>query len=103
LEINDKNPLAVVNPSIRKLDIQRPAQRVNKKGESGSASNADQINLSARSREMQHIYDLIQSTADVRDARVEQIRNEIENGTYNVRGEQIAEKIIVGTLIDEIY
>ena len=103
MEINAKHPLMIVNASDRKLAIQQPTQRENKTGDAGSLADSDQIRLSDRSREMQHIHELIQSTADVRDAKIEQVRNEIENGTYNVKGVQIAEKIIKGTLIDEVY
>jgi negative regulator of flagellin synthesis FlgM len=46
---------------------------------------------------------LIRSTPDIREARVNEIRNLIQSGTYNVRGEQIAEKIISGSLVDEVF
>ena len=103
MEINGKNPLAVQNASVQRLDVQQPAQRVQKAGDGGSTSESDRIELSVRSREIQHIDDLIRSTSDIRAAKVEEIRNAIENGTYNVKAKQIAEKIIGGSLIDEVF
>lgn len=47
--------------------------------------------------------ELIRSTPDTRESRVEKLRNAIATGTYNVGVEQIAEKIIGGSLIDEIF
>jgi anti-sigma28 factor (negative regulator of flagellin synthesis) len=46
---------------------------------------------------------LIQSVPDVREWKIEQLRGEIESGTYNVKAEKIAEKIITGNLLDEIF
>jgi anti-sigma28 factor (negative regulator of flagellin synthesis) len=33
---------------------------------------------------------------------VEELRREVERGTYNIKAEKIAEKIIGGNLLDEI-
>jgi anti-sigma28 factor (negative regulator of flagellin synthesis) len=46
---------------------------------------------------------LTQSTPDVREGLVEQVRNLIENGTYNVKAEHVADKILSGNLIDQIF
>jgi negative regulator of flagellin synthesis FlgM len=61
------------------------------------------LELSVRSREISHLDELIRSTPDVREERVEEVRRNIENGTYNVKAEKIAEKIIGGSLLDEIF
>jgi flagellar biosynthesis anti-sigma factor FlgM len=56
-----------------------------------------------RSREISHLQELIQSVPDVRESRIEKLRGDIENGTYGVKAEKIAEKIITGNLLDEIF
>jgi negative regulator of flagellin synthesis FlgM len=66
-------------------------------------SESDRVEISIRSREFQRLDELIQSIPDIREARVEQIRQAIENGTYNVRAEQVAERILGGALIDETF
>jgi len=46
---------------------------------------------------------LIQSAPDVREDRINQVRSEIESGTYNIKAEKIAEKIVGGSLLDEVF
>jgi flagellar biosynthesis anti-sigma factor FlgM len=38
---------------------------------------------------------------DVRTARVEQVRDAIDSGIYNVKAERIADKIIDASLLDK--
>ena len=102
MEINSKNALVALNPNVQRLDAQQQSQRPQKTAEESSSPNLDRIELSTRSREIQHIEELIRSTPDIREARVEQIRSAIQGGTYNVKAEQIADKILGGNVIDEI-
>jgi negative regulator of flagellin synthesis FlgM len=103
MEINGKNPLTAVSAGVQRLDLQQPTQRAQRPGEDSPQLGSDRIELSVRSREINHLDELIRSTPDVREAKVEQIRSAIENGTYNVKAEKIAEKILGGNLIDEIF
>lgn len=49
-----------------------------------------------------YITDQVKNLPDVRQERVDQLRNQIENGTYNVSGKKVAEKI-VGTALDNLF
>ncbi len=102
MEINGNKPLVDLSASLQQLDLQQQNQRSPKTGEENPVSEKDRIELSVRGREIQHIDSLIRSTPDVRDAKVEQVRSAIENGTYNVKAEKIADKILGGSLIDQI-
>ncbi len=102
MEINGSKPLVGLNASLQKLDMQQQNQRSPKTGEENSTSNKDRIELSVRSREIQHLNSLILSAPDIREAKVEEVRSAIENGTYNVKAEKIADKILGGNLIDQI-
>jgi negative regulator of flagellin synthesis FlgM len=101
MEINGTNPLIVSNNSTQRLDSPQQSEQSAKGG--GSPPDTDRLELSVRSREISHLNDLIQSIPDVRDAKVEQVRRELENGTYNVKAEKIADKIIGGNLLDEVF
>jgi negative regulator of flagellin synthesis FlgM len=104
MEINGKSPLIDLGTRLNRLDVQeQQTQRFQKSGREPSVTGPDRVELSVRSREIQHLDELIQSTPDVREALVEQVRRSIDNGTYNVRAEQVAEKILGGSLIDEIF
>jgi negative regulator of flagellin synthesis FlgM len=101
MEINGNNPLIGLNKNVQRLDAPKQAGRV-QKGEC-AVSGADRLELSVRGLEISHLEDLIRSTPDVREERVEQVRREIESGTYNIKAEKIADKIIGGNLLDEVF
>lgn len=100
MEINATNPLIVTERSVQRLETPQPERIVRNAGEH---AESDRIELSVRSREMTHLEELAQSAPDVREARVEQVRRAIERGTYNVKAELIAVKIIGGSLLDEVF
>jgi negative regulator of flagellin synthesis FlgM len=101
MEINGTNPLIGLNKNVQRLDSPQPSERTQATG--GGRSDSDRLELSVRSREIAHLEDLIRSTPDIRESRVDQVRSEIESGTYNIKAEKIAEKIIGGNLLDEVF
>ncbi len=103
MEINGKNPLTLLGPNVHRLDMQQQTPRAQRSGDAAPQVGSDRIELSVRSREIQHLDELIRSTPDVRESKVEQIRSAIESGTYNVKAEKIADKILGGNLIDEVF
>jgi negative regulator of flagellin synthesis FlgM len=100
MEINGSSPLIVLNNGMQRIESPQSAEKSAKSG--GASVETDRLELSVRSREIAHLNELIQSTPDVREERVEQVRQQLENGTYNVKAERIAEKIIRGNLLDEV-
>ena len=101
MEINGKNPLIGFNNNVQRLEVSQQSERTQKCG--GGHSDSDRLELSVRSRQISHLDELIRSTPDVRESRIEQVRRELESGTYNVKAEKIAEKIIGGNLLDEVF
>jgi flagellar biosynthesis anti-sigma factor FlgM len=101
MEIDGTNPLIGLNNGVQRIDASQPSEQSQKGGEEHSES--DRLELSIVGREISHLNELIQSTPDVREEKVEQLRQEIESGTYNVKAEKIAQKIIGGNLLDEVF
>jgi negative regulator of flagellin synthesis FlgM len=100
MEINGTNPLIVSNNNVQRIESSQLTGRAPQR--SGDNSGSDQLDLSVRSQEMSRIQELAQSISDVRESKVAQIRGAIESGTYNVKAEKIAEKIINGNQLNEI-
>jgi len=67
---------------------QAPEQQVQSKA--GQAGGADTVQLSDRAREIQQAAQAVKEAPDVREAKVEQTRMEVEKGTYKVVGAQVA-------------
>lgn len=59
----------------------------------GAKSSEDSIELSTKAREMGRLAELAGKGAD-RTERMNQVRAAIENGTYSVSGEDVANKMI---------
>jgi len=100
MEIDGTNPLMDLNKDVQRLDSAQKPERARNCGEQ---IESDRLELSVRSRENSHLDELIRSTPDVREARIGEVRASIESGTYNVKAEKIAEKIIEGNLLDEVF
>jgi negative regulator of flagellin synthesis FlgM len=101
MEINGTNPLIGLIKNVQRLDA--PQQSERSQVRSGEHSDSDRLELSVRSLEISHLEELIRSTPDVRESRVEEVRRDIESGTYTIKAEKIAEKIIGGNLLDEVF
>ncbi len=65
-----------------------------------SKRDQDDVQISDRTEEFLHIRRLVDAQPDVRLERVNRLAKAIDEGTYNVKGEQIAEAIIEKHLID---
>jgi negative regulator of flagellin synthesis FlgM len=79
-------------------------QRVNPKSKETAApkEREDQVRISDRAKQFQQLSQLVTQTPDVRTDKVEKIQAAIKSGSYNVRGEQVADKLIANTVLDEI-
>lgn len=104
MEINGKQPLASLDSMLQRLEAQQNmSSRAVRPDVENRGLDADRVELSVRGLQIQNLDQLIRSTPDIREGRVEEVRSMIQAGTYNVRGEQIAEKIISGSLVDEVF
>ncbi len=102
MEINGTtNPLIGLKKDVQRLEVSTQSERMQSSG--GRQSDSDRLELSVRSLEISHIEELIQSTPDIRQSVVDRVRIDVERGTYNVKAEKIAEKIIGGNLVDEVF
>jgi len=62
----------------------------------------DQVRISARAKQFHRAYELVAQVPDIRPEKVAPLQQAIASGTYNVRGEQVANKLIAHTILDTI-
>jgi negative regulator of flagellin synthesis FlgM len=60
----------------------------------------DKVELSAQSREIKKINDVLEMTPDVRADRVAELKKQIQEDRYQVDSEAVAGKMIDQTIID---
>jgi negative regulator of flagellin synthesis FlgM len=95
ISIEEVSRLLAVNPSSRGV------HQTNAR--SGSVSNgreAANVEISSTAQEIQQVKRQINGLPDIREQRVAELKSQIENGTYNVSGDAIADLIIRRTLAD---
>ena len=102
MEINSSNPLMGIKNRVQQVETPAKPQGA-RKSCTGQNADSDRLELSVRSREISHLDEMIRSTPDIRESKVEQVRLKIETGNYNVKAEKIAEKMIKGNLLDEVF
>ncbi len=70
--------------------------------DSQSVSKGDKVDLSQTAREVKKARAQLDSIPDIREEKVAEIKNEIDNGTYRVDGKKIAFNMVRESLINEI-
>lgn len=101
MEINGTNPLIGSKTNVQRLENAQNERTQSSGG--GLTPESDRLELSVRSREISHLNELVRSTPDVREMKIAQVQKDIEAGAYNVKAEKIAEKMIGGNLLDEVF
>lgn len=86
---------------FQKIDKVYHKQLVQSK-EGAKPSKNDQVNLSREGYELKRIYQVLGQTPNVRLDKVKELKVAIQQGTYEVHEDKIAEKMIEGHLIDRI-
>uniref|UniRef100_A0A7C4EL97 Negative regulator of flagellin synthesis n=1 Tax=Thermodesulfovibrio aggregans TaxID=86166 RepID=A0A7C4EL97_9BACT len=62
----------------------------------------DQVTVSETAKEISRLTLEVSNIPDIRADKVEELKNAINSGTYEVRGSEIAGKIIKEALIDKL-
>jgi negative regulator of flagellin synthesis FlgM len=97
MQITDRADLGGVN-------FQKPEKTKDKapEGKSGEIiSKDDQITLSGPARDIGRLQMDVSKIPDVRTDRVEEVKNTINSGTYDVKGDAVAGKLLKDAIIDK--
>jgi len=60
----------------------------------------EKVNLSTTAKDVQNLSNAISKLPDVREERVQALKDQIEKGTYKVDAEKTAEKMVGESLLD---
>ncbi|MCX8111075.1 MAG: flagellar biosynthesis anti-sigma factor FlgM [Syntrophorhabdaceae bacterium] len=62
----------------------------------------DRVELSKKSQEVEKLVQKTKAIPDIRQDKVEKIKEAIKSETYNVRGELVAKSLLKSNILDEI-
>lgn len=71
-----------------------------KRAKGAAANQEEKVDLSTQAKDIQQAKNALSKVSDVREEKVRELKNQIENGKYNVSGEEIAGKMVGESIID---
>jgi negative regulator of flagellin synthesis FlgM len=93
------------NVEVGGVNFQKPEKTKDKasEGQSGGvASKDDQITLSDSAKEIGRLQAEVSKLPDVRTDRVDELKSAINSGTYSVKGDAVAGKLLKNAIIDKL-
>jgi negative regulator of flagellin synthesis FlgM len=69
-------------------------------GTAAAVKPEEKVDLSTMAKEIQQAKVAVSKSPDVREEKVQEIKSQVEKGTYNVSGEQIANKMVGESIVD---
>jgi negative regulator of flagellin synthesis FlgM len=98
MRITDKADVGGVN-------FQKPEKTKEKTSEEKGGevlAQDDQIDLSGAARDISRLQTEVSKLPDIRTDRVEDLQNAINSGTYDVKGDAVAGRLIQNAIVDEV-
>ncbi len=71
-------------------------------GVKGKNTAQDELALSGESRIKQRAFQAARQAPDIREDRVDNLREQISSGTYTVTDDEVAEKMIARAIVDRL-
>jgi negative regulator of flagellin synthesis FlgM len=65
-----------------------------------AAAATEKVDISSRAKDIQQAKTVINALPDIRDAKVQELKTQIEQGSYKINSSKIAEKMVRESLID---
>ena len=82
-----------IDPISRAYEVYK-SQKVTPAKKINSVSSKDQVEFSSIAKEFGSVYKMAFEAPEVRKDKVESLKEQIKSGTYNVKSEEVAEKIM---------
>ena len=100
MKISTKDP-SVTDAYVKQISQQQKEDDASKPGVK-PVEKADTVKISEEARELQEAQKALENIPDVDVEKVAKIKNQIENGTYEVKSGKIAKNMVKESLINEI-
>jgi negative regulator of flagellin synthesis FlgM len=103
MEITNKSQAISIDAYVKQVQAQPKTEPAGEKDDQPQGLKTDTVVISDTARRIQEAQKQIQSIPDVRTDKVAEIRNQIENGTYEIKADQIAGKMIKESLLHDFF
>ena len=100
MKIEDSNKVQVLDHLAQSANAKAPKQGT--VGQKDSQQQmTDQVELSGRKNEIDQLKQQVKAAPATRQDKINAIKQSIDNGTYNVKGEDVARSILKNQVLDE--
>jgi len=69
----------------------------------GDGNPTDVVELTSRKEEIERIKERVKAAPVIQQDKVDQIRESINTGTYNIKGEMVAKSILKSHFLDQLF
>lgn len=101
MEISDKNPVSI-NSYVKQIQ-QNESSVGSDKQKDQAVSGEDNVELSQAAGELKRARKALEEIPDVRQEKIADIKNRIENGTYEIKSDQIADSMVKESLKNDLF
>jgi negative regulator of flagellin synthesis FlgM len=104
MEITNKNQAISIDAYVKQVQVQPKTEPAGEKeAQPPQGLKTDTVVISDTAKRIQEAQKQIQSIPDVREDKVAELRNQIENGSYKIKADQIAGKMIKESLLNDLF
>jgi len=102
MEITGNSPFSKLDAYVKNIGKEKNRVHGSPREAPKGGLSEDKVALSPEAKQIQEAKKLLDSLPDVREEKVAEIREQIENGTYSVDSEKIAFKMIRESILNEL-
>ena len=103
MEITPKNQADAIEAYVNQVQVKPKTEDLNEKDPRQQAIKSDTVVISETAKRIQAAQSLLETIPDVRSEKVAEIKRRIEDGTYEIKPDQIAEKMIRESLLNDLF
>lgn len=103
MEISPKNQADMVGAYVSQVQVKPKTEDVAEKDSQQQAITADRVIISDTAKRIQEARAQLESIPDTRPDKVAEIKRSIQDGTYKIEPDKIADKMIRESLLNDLF
>jgi negative regulator of flagellin synthesis FlgM len=102
MEITPKNDAINIDAYVNNVNEKQDADKTSDKPDK-IVTKGDTVAISETAKQIQEAKKQLEDIPDVRADKVAELKAQIENNTYEIKSEEIAEKMLNESLINDLF
>ncbi len=103
MEINTKNQASAIDSYVSQVQAKQKIEHVEEQASRERKTTGDTVHISDAAKRIREAQNQLQEIPDVRSEKVAAIKRSIEDGTYDIKPDAIAGKMIRESLLNDLF